>query len=94
MLLPNGRSSKRGLSRSLADVGLGEFFRQLEYKCAWRGVRLLKVGQWEPSSKRCSSCGEINTELTLAMRTWTCPGCGSTHHRDINAAINIAALAD
>ncbi|MBG0697293.1 transposase [Enterobacter roggenkampii] len=53
----------------------------------------MKVGRWEPSSKRCSSCGEINAELTLAMRTWTCPSCGSWHHRDINAAINIAALA-
>ncbi|WP_420488963.1 zinc ribbon domain-containing protein [Phytobacter diazotrophicus] len=45
------------------------------------------------SSKGCSSCGEINADLTLAMRTWTYHSCGSGHHRDINAAINIAALA-
>lgn len=91
--LPNGASRKRGLSRSLASASLGEFFRQLEYKCAWRGVALLKVGRWEPSSKRCSRCGEVNTELTLADRRWQCPACGAEHHRDINAAINIAVRA-
>lgn len=91
--LPNGASRKRGLNRSLASVSLGEFFRQLEYKCAWRGVALLKVGRWEPSSKRCSSCGEINDALTLADRRWQCPACGTEHHRDINAAVNIAARA-
>lgn len=92
--LPNSASRKRGLSRSLASVSLGEFFRQLEYKCAWRGVALLKVVRWEPSSKRCSSCGEINDALTLADRRWQCPACGTEHHRDINAAVNIAARAE
>ncbi|HAT2340087.1 RNA-guided endonuclease InsQ/TnpB family protein [Citrobacter braakii] len=93
IFLPNGASRKRGLNRSLTSASLGEFFRQLEYKCAWRGVALLKVDRWEPSSKRCSSCGEVNTELTLADRRWQCQACGTEHHRDINAAINIAARA-
>jgi len=91
--LPNGAARKRGLSRSLASASLGEFFRQLEYKSAWRGVALLKVGRWEPSSKRCSCCGEINTLLTLKERRWQCPACGAELHRDINAAMNIAARA-
>lgn len=91
--LANGASRKRGLNRSLASVSLGEFFRQLEYKSAWRGVALLKVSRWEPSSKRCSCCGEINTALTLADRRWQCPACGAEMHRDINAAMNIAARA-
>lgn len=91
--LPNGASRKGGLNRSLASASLGEFFRQLEYKCAWRGVALLKVGRWEPSSKRCSCCGEINESLTLADRRWQCPACGAELHRDINAAVNIAARA-
>lgn len=91
--LPNGASRKRGLSRSLASASLGEFFRQLEYKCHWRGVALLKVSRWEPSSKRCNCCGEINESLTLADRRWQCPACGAKLHRDINAAMNIAARA-
>jgi len=27
--------------------------------------------------------------LTLSQRTWTCPVCGITHDRDINASINL-----
>ena len=42
-----------------------------------------------PSSKLCSSCALKNEELTLADRRWLCLGCGASHDRDINAAINI-----
>lgn len=90
--LENGAKRKAGLNRSLADVAIGEFFRQLEYKCAWRGVALLKIDRFAPSSKTCSACGLVNKELTLAMRKWRCT-CGAYHHRDINAAINIANMA-
>lgn len=93
VFLPSGAARKRGLSRSLADVSLGEFFRQLEYKSAWRGVALMKISRWAPSSKCCSSCGEINAQLQLKDRRWVCPHCSTSHHRDINAAINIAAMA-
>jgi putative transposase len=88
----NGRASKRGLARSLVDASLGKFTRQLEYKCRWYGVNLLQCGRFEPSSKTCSACGTINTALTLRDRRWTCE-CGTEHHRDINAAINISRFA-
>lgn len=91
--LPNGRSAKRGLARSLANVGLGEFARQLRYKALWRGVTLLECGRFEPSSKTCSGCGHRLAELPLAVRSWTCHECGAEHDRDINAAINIRNFA-
>ncbi|MCK9922588.1 transposase, partial [Frankia sp. AgPm24] len=28
-----------------------------------------------------------------AVREWTCQACGSTHDRDVNAAINVALAA-
>lgn len=91
--LPNGRAAKRGLARSLTNVGLGEFARQLRYKALWRGVTLLECGRFEPSSKTCSGCGHRLAELPLAVRAWVCPECGAEHDRDINAAINIKHFA-
>jgi len=91
--LPNGRAAKRGLARSLTNVGLGEFARQLRYKALWRGVALLECGRFEPSSKTCSGCGHRLAELPLAVRAWVCPECGAEHDRDINAAINIKHFA-
>lgn len=31
--------------------------------------------------------------MTLKDRTWTCDECGEKHHRDVNAAKNIKAMA-
>lgn len=81
------------LSRSILDVSWSEFFRQLEYKSRFYGKNLLKIGQFEPSSKLCSKCGYINNELKLNNRKWLCPVCGMYHDRDVNAAINIKAIA-
>ena len=81
------------LARSISDVGWSELFRQLEYKCTQYGKTLLKIGQFEPSSKLCSVCGSINRDLTLHDREWTCPECSTRHDRDINAAINIKKMA-
>jgi len=53
---------------------------------------VIEIGQWEPSSKTCHSCGHKLDKLTLDVREWACPKCGTAHDRDINAAINIKAL--
>jgi putative transposase len=89
----SGMLKNHCLARSISDVGWGEFFRQLEYKCKWYGKTLLKIGQFEPSSKLCSNCGHINRTLTLKDREWACPNCDTVHDRDINAAINIKKMA-
>jgi putative transposase len=48
-----------------------------------------QVGRFYPSSKTCSCCGQVKTDLTLAERRFVCPGCGFTLDRDLNAAINL-----
>ncbi|MFI9574677.1 RNA-guided endonuclease InsQ/TnpB family protein [Microbispora rosea] len=86
-----GMVRNRSLARAISDCGWGEFRRQLEYKTARAGRRLVVVDRWFPSSKTCSACGHLLTTLSLSTRHWTCPGCGTRHDRDVNAAKNILA---
>ena len=85
-----GMEKDRHLAKSVADASMSEMARQLEYKCAWHGRRFVKVSRWYPSSKMCSCCGHVLEELPLSVRAWTCPVCGASHDRDLNAAVNIA----
>ncbi|MEW2328733.1 RNA-guided endonuclease TnpB family protein [Micromonospora chersina] len=79
------------LARVISDAAWSDLRRMLEYKADWYGRKVIPVDRWLPSSKTCSVCGRIHTTLTLDVRTWTCPGCGAEHDRDINAARNILA---
>ena len=85
-----GMEKNRHLAKSVADASMSEMVRQLEYKCAWHGRGFVKVGRFYPSSKTCSTCGHVLDELPLSVRAWTCPVCGASHDRDLNAAVNIA----
>ena len=80
------------LARSISDAAWSEFTRQLEYKAAWYGKTVVKIDRFYPSSQLCSACGYRNEGTKdLSMRKWTCPQCGTTHDRDVNAAKNILA---
>jgi putative transposase len=82
-------AAKAGLNRSLADQGLGELRRMLEYKCRWYGCRLVVAPRFFPSSKRCSGCGVVCAELRLEERVFRCAACGLRLDRDLNAARNL-----
>ncbi len=79
------------LAKAISDVGWGEFVRQLEYKSKWYGRTLVKIDRFYPSSKTCSACQHVLDSLTLDIREWVCPECGTVHDRDTNAACNILA---
>ena len=87
-----GMSQALNFGKSVADNGWGKFTTYLAYKLENEGKKLVKIGRYEPSSKRCHVCGFENQELTLATRRWQCPICHSEHDRDINAAINIRKI--
>ncbi len=72
------------------DNGYGLFLNMLEYKLTDRGKYLVKVDKWYPTSQICHCCAYQNPLLKdLSIRKWICPRCGSSHERDVNAAINI-----
>ena len=80
------------LAQALSDISIGKFNEILEYKAKWNGVNIIRIGRFQPSSKMCS-CGEINKELKLSDRVWTCKACGVTHNRDELASNNIKKFA-
>jgi putative transposase len=88
-----GMMANHCLALAVADIGAFEFRRQLEYKAALSGARIVVADRWYPSSKTCSDCGYIHAGLTLADREWACDGCGVIHDRDHNAAINLLNIA-
>jgi putative transposase len=76
------------LAKSFSDAALSTFMQMLNHKAAWHGRQVVPIGRFYASSKTCHRCGE-KADLTLSDRVWTCGTCGTTHDRDINAAINI-----
>jgi putative transposase len=87
-----GMVKNRRLARHIADAGWAELRRQLAYKATWYGCRIIVADRWYPSTKTCTTCAEVNHDLTLADRRWTCQ-CGTVHDRDRTAAINLLRLA-
>jgi len=92
-----GMKRNRKLALSISDVGLGEFKRQMMYKCAWQGETLLIADRWFPSTKKCSNpkCGHVKEDMNLSERIYVCEKleCGLVIDRDLNAARNLVALA-
>ena len=85
----NGMMQNHKLAKSIQELSLFEFRRQLEYKCRWYGRQLIIIDRFYPSSKTCHNCGYIYKGLRLSEREWVCPHCKSLIDRDYNAAQNI-----
>lgn len=88
-----GMMRNHKLVRALSDASLSEIRRQFEYKSKWYGTELRKADRFYPSSKLCSQCGAIKEALSLGERTYCCEECSLVLDRDLNAALNLKALA-
>lgn len=77
------------LAKHIQDATWGAFVVLLTQKAKEAGRQLYKIGQYEPSSKKCHVCGSVMKTLPLSVRMWDCPSCQTRHDRDTNAALNI-----
>lgn len=85
----NGQSRKRAMNRSILRNGWSSLVDKLSYKAQWYGRTLVQVDRFYPSSKLCHDCGHKYAGLRLSEREWVCERCGTSHDRDVNAALNI-----
>jgi len=85
-----GMMKNKHLSKAIAEQGIYEFKRQLQYKCEFYGIKFVEADKWYPSSKTCSECGHIKNKLSLSERTYVCAECGCVIDRDYNASVNLS----
>ena len=78
------------LAKSISDAGWGQFCATLAFKAAYAGKRVVAVPP-AFTSQACSGCGVL-VQKGLSVRWHTCPACGTSLHRDHNAALNILRL--
>ena len=88
-----GMMKNKHLSKAIQEQGLYEFHRQIAYKSNWNGITHIETSRYYPSSKTCSVCGLIKTDLKLSDRIYRCE-CGNVIDRDLNAAINLKAYVN
>jgi putative transposase len=75
------------LAKSIQDAGWSQFLSILSYKAACAGSSVVAVPP-AYTSQRCSGCGVLVSK-GLSVRWHSCPDCGTSLHRDHNAAKNI-----
>ena len=74
-------------AKNKQDAAWSRFLELLEYKADLHGTHVVSV---EPAgtTKECASCS-VATKKPLWVREHSCPACGHTEDRDLNAAKNI-----
>jgi len=78
------------LTKSIADAGWSGFLTILAFKAACAGKQAVAVPP-AYTSQICSGCGVLIAK-GLSVRWHICPECGTSLHRDHNAAKNIERL--
>jgi putative transposase len=89
-LQPANMLKNHHLAKSISDAGWAQFLSILAFKAACAGKRVVAVPH-AYTSQRCSGCGVI-VRKGLSVRWHSCPECGTSLHRDHNAARNILQL--
>jgi len=88
----SGMMKNRKLSRAIADAGFYLFRSMLVYKTTLRNSLGYLVDRFFPSTQMCCDCGERHPGIVLGVDVFTCPSCGASKDRDLNAALNLRRL--
>ena len=86
----NNKRIAKKFGKSVGSSGHAQLRGMLAYKSPLSGTRYVEVDA-KYSTLTCSVCGALSGPRGLsglAERQWTCADCGSSHDRDINAALN------
>jgi putative transposase len=81
-------TGKRGLNRSILNIGWRGIETMLAYKLEQRGGTLVKINP-AYTSQTCSACGTIDKASRESQASFACRHCGHDMNADHNAAINI-----
>jgi len=79
---------KAGLNRSMLDLGLGMFFKIVNYKSEWQGKMLVQINP-AYTSQQCSACYHVEAGNRKSQSEFLCLACGYKANADYNAAKNI-----
>ena len=74
-------------AKNKQDVAWSRFIDLLEYKADLHGTHVVTVNP-AGTTKECANCG-VETDKPIWVREHSCPTCGHTDDRDLNAAKNI-----
>ncbi len=89
----SGMLKNHKVAQAIADVGRGEFRRQMSYKSHWYCNILCLAHAFFPSTQLCSGCHHLPSEhIDLSVRMYHCEQCGLVLDRDLNAARNLLWL--
>ena len=76
----------------LAISDFADFLLKAVLKAQWTaqklGKDLVKIDQWEPTTKNCHLCGHAQG-MPIKVRVFVCGRCGNVECRDVNASCNI-----
>jgi putative transposase len=88
VFLPNQRTAKAGLNRSILDAGWGVFLAILANKAESAGRTVVAVDP-RNTSRTCPSCGHIAKENRTTQAKFQCTACQMTANADHVGALNI-----
>lgn len=85
----SGMMKNRHLAKAIQEQSFYNFKAILSYKAKSQNIQIIEVPRFYPSSKTCSVCGTVKSDLKLSDRVFICSECGNKMDRDLNASINL-----